>query len=512
MNFTNWLKRLTGIRTVHVKTPDDNLPTESPVAAHTAEGAFRGIITRYSTDIFGRPDEEQAFERGHIDGAFDGDEGSFIAFIQHRVSLHELEDQVGVVSRERDEAAAQLAEVKQMHLALSEAEAQREVKERRAREAREAHDESRKELAKVREEEVNSRGKGSLLHAIPYLVAGIAFFLGDLIVSYEVVAQALKLGNSENDILVLVERWTFALGIASLTFLIKPAYERLVEEPYWNGRKRLFNWIILIMALFTVGTLGLLGGLRAEFVQALQEADTAGRQITFSFDETPTTGESASDGAISDTVSGLQVAAFVLTSVLFAVAGAICFGMATMYWRRFFDERRPVIRRIRGTRRWRLPSLPAETNRLLDELKEAERDLATGQALIQSLKNRIEDLGPAEKLRQRIQDLDLQLVTLAGAVREQNREALIASYRSGYQLARHNVPAPGDLHTGVSAQGDDRHGRSPFGPASGDGARSGFQPGAVSPVRREPNKRPRPFLWVRREIMRKARVHHQIDR
>src|SRR5690606_35391150 len=162
------------------------------------------------------------------------------------------------------------------------------------------------ELADARREEERTRGRGSMLHAIPYLLAGLAFFLGDLIVSYEVVAQALQLGSSNNETVVFIERLMFAFGIASLTFLLKPAYERLCEEAYWKGRDRIFRWVILISATLALLTLGLLGGLRAEFVQALQAASNTSTQFEISLDPTVPTIDGLDSGTSSEDTSQLQ--------------------------------------------------------------------------------------------------------------------------------------------------------------------------------------------------------------
>lgn len=67
----------------------------------------------------------------------------------------------------------------------------------------------------------------SLLAGILYLLAGVAFVTGDLIISHEIVAYALNIRDN-------YEAWAFAIGLAMLSVLLKPAYDRLVEQPYIN--------------------------------------------------------------------------------------------------------------------------------------------------------------------------------------------------------------------------------------------------------------------------------------
>ena len=81
----------------------------------------------------------------------------------------------------------------------------------------------------------------SLFAGLLFLVAGISFLAGDLIISHEIVAYALNIRNPN-------EAWAFAVGLAMVSILLKPAYDRLIEQPYQenpekNGLKYTrFNW------------------------------------------------------------------------------------------------------------------------------------------------------------------------------------------------------------------------------------------------------------------------------
>lgn len=503
-------------------------PPEGPLDA-TPEAPRLAIVTRYQTDIFGQPDEEAAYQHGHVDGAFDGDEEAFIDYIGHRTALRQIEAKIDVAQEDRREAREKLNEVKQTQLQLAEAEAGLEVQVRRTDEAKTAYETAKDELAEARRTEETTRGEGSLLHAVPYLVAGCFFFLGDLIVSFEVVAQALQLGGTGDGWVVAVERWGFAFGIASLTFLIKPAYERLCEQAYWEKRDKVFRWVILIAAGAALVTLGLLGGLRVEFVNALGADDTSAQIMNEIFNDAPTT---AAPSGAEDGVSVLQILAFVFTSLLFAVAGAICFGIATFYWRRYFDVRRPALRRLRGSRRWRLPSLPRDVARLREEYEAEDVKLAELQAHVTVYKARVRELGPLEALERQLETLTQYCETLLQAHEERHREALIASYRCGRTLAVQNRGLAGrvggDGHLGDPELGggigeddddlfgdgddawdlDDETGSETQSDGAGGHGASTPQDGAAARARRQSTpkqKSVRPFLWVRRNIMQHAR-------
>jgi hypothetical protein len=54
--------------------------------------------------------------------------------------------------------------------------------------------------------------------------------------------------------------------------LIKPAYDRLVEEPYWEGRSSSFRWTILVSGLIALGTIFALAIFRNDAFLVAKEA------------------------------------------------------------------------------------------------------------------------------------------------------------------------------------------------------------------------------------------------
>lgn len=101
--------------------------------------------------------------------------------------------------------------------------------------------------------------ENSLLALVLMLVAALAFISADFIISYTVVSTQLYLNGG--DVKDYFYGWNpnsliFALALAAIPFLLKPAYDRLIEQPYkLNKNKNYFNVLIILVALTALGLL-----------------------------------------------------------------------------------------------------------------------------------------------------------------------------------------------------------------------------------------------------------------
>jgi len=212
--------------------------------------------------------------------------------------------------------------------------------------------------------------RGSLLYASLYSMAGLVFIGGDIVMSKEVVSTALKLRGS-------LEPWVFAIGIAFLAILLKPAYDRIVEDRYWRGRPGLFVGLISMVSIASIVTLGCLGAFRSE--SHLQQSQV--RALTSEIAQAPP-GEIDALYTQLRTLQ-LEVASssyafwsFIAVSVLFALAGAICLGIGFRHGRDWYHQ---VFRHGRLLTRHEeivnaaLDDLQQTISRLEEALKEHER-------------------------------------------------------------------------------------------------------------------------------------------
>ena len=225
----------------------------------------------------------------------------------------------------------------------------------------------------------------SLFAGILYLLAGIAFVTGDLIISHEIVAYALNIRDN-------YEAWAFAIGLAMLSVLLKPAYDRLVEQPYINEyspkTKRTYAIFQGFLVAFSVATMLILGWFRYEAYKTDKLKESINKQIKAmqlnSQPMDPTAVNPADNQALIQKMdeqlkaydklnldlvnSPWALMSFILSGVLFAIAGAICLGISfpimQSYWYNWLQAG-PAIRRMKK-----------RNLKLIEELKSAEGELA----------------------------------------------------------------------------------------------------------------------------------------
>ena len=271
---------------------------------------------------------------------------------------------------------------------------------------------SDEETALLKEKRTNAATHYSLLAGFIFLIAGISFLFGDLIISHEIVAYALNIRNSN-------EAWAFAVGLAMVSILLKPAYDRLIEGPYQTDDspriKRRYGTFKVVLAIFAIGTLLVLGWFRYEAYRTdkLKEAinkSIKGMQLNA---VDPLTGAPINSPELTNQIekalresdnlnlmlvnSPWALLSFVLSGVLFAIAGAVSLGMALpvlqSFWFRWLQID-PKLWRLRRRRKKLMKQLTAEEKVLaqqmiqknimendlsslpvLDELKEEEKAL-----------------------------------------------------------------------------------------------------------------------------------------
>jgi hypothetical protein len=120
--------------------------------------------------------------------------------------------------------------------------------------------------------------ENSVLALVLMLVAAISFISADFIISYTVVSTQLLLNGQifgGTEILGFnPSSLIFALALAAIPFLLKPAYDRLVEQPYkLNKNKNYFNVLIILVALTALGLLINTGFVRLKDFEDLKKND-----------------------------------------------------------------------------------------------------------------------------------------------------------------------------------------------------------------------------------------------
>lgn len=408
------------------------------------------------------PEVDSAFGYGHLDGRRGVDPQSFREFIHHTVEGEGIERRLAEMEVDEHALRARAAAVRQRRADLAGgAESLRVLRDREVR----VGDELRTAESRLREADEalsTQRERGSYSQAAMFLLAGAVFILGDVVMTRKIVADALGLTGSRF-FGVLDESWVFAAGLAMISIVLKPAYDRLVEKPYWDHRQKRFVWVICILALCSVGTLTVLGVFRSTShreqgqLQAIrnnaQLTDTQKREriavIEREMEENP-----------------YATASFVLSGILFAAAGAVTLSIGLHYTRQINHVRRPALRRQKTL---------AKALRTARDAREAvETQLAARAEEMERLQALASDDPPALELDAHADTAAAQRRELVLELIAERRQRMRHLYDDGYAL-------------GALMKAD----------AEADTARRR----AESRPRR---KRPRPFIALRRAIHQRA--------
>ncbi|UBM60404.1 hypothetical protein LAG90_07070 [Marinilongibacter aquaticus] len=276
----------------------------------------------------------------------------------------------------------------------------------------------------------------ALLAGILYLLAGIAFVAGDLIISHEIVAYALNIRNT-------FEAWAFAVGLASLSILLKPAYERLVERPYLEkGATKLYNAFQGALIVFAVGTLIILGWFRYEAYKTDKLKEAINREVkslqleSTSIDPSVPVDDTALMQKIETKLraydqlnldlvnSPWALLSFVLSGVLFAIAGAICLGIAfpilQCYWYRGL-QMNPKIRRCNR----RLKKLAVQKSVLDNKYQKVKAEY-------ENFQNHLDLLGHVDEIRAERAELLKQNSQMLDLLKNSKSDKRVYAFKHGY--------------------------------------------------------------------------------
>lgn len=290
----------------------------------------------------------------------------------------------------------------------------------------------------------------SLLAGLLFVAAGISFLLGDLIISHEIVAYALNIRNN-------TEAWAFAVGLAMVSILLKPAYDRLIEQPYQrdpilNGRR---YWRFKVgLGIFAIVTLTVLGWFRYEAYRTDQLKSAINKSIRqMQQNATPMDGDAGAtignpallaqiEAQLRESTtlnlalvnSPWALLSFVLSGLLFALAGAVCLGIGlpvvSAYWFRWLQA---------DIRLWKLRR---RLRRLQQEQTPADAMLAehlTRKAILEHDLSLIPDLADLTSQQQTLRN---DLATLLAECRLSQIDSRTANFNDGFQkgaLARQSL-------------------------------------------------------------------------
>ena len=291
----------------------------------------------------------------------------------------------------------------------------------------------------LQEKRINKAPSYSLIAGLIFLAAGISFIAGDLIISHEIVAYALNIRNPN-------EAWAFAIGLAMLSVLLKPAYDRLIEEPYHkedtHKAKSRYAKFKLILSIFAIVTLVVLGWFRYEAYRTdkLKEAINKSVKNLQLNAVDPMTGAPISSPELTNKIeaalrnsdqlnldlvnSPWALMSFVLSGVLFAIAGAVSLGMALPvlqgFWYRWLQID-PKLWRLRRRRK-----------RILKQMEPLRTNLSGHIAQKNILENELSVLPSWDELKQEEKEITTAINNLEDERKRALTDSRIHSFGDGY--------------------------------------------------------------------------------
>lgn len=393
--------------------------------------------------------QNEDFQHGYQSGAENIGKETYEGYLSNQVSYEWLQEKITEkkeeISSVQNEIATSKASQRTIFTNLKEHEAKAEIFELQLARLNQQKNERLDKIQQIEKRKAIHHTPYALLAGILYLLAGVAFVAGDLIISHEIVAYALNIRNN-------MEAWAFAIGLASLSILLKPAYERLVEQPYLTNfnekTKRVYGFFQGVLMVFALGTMIVLGWFRYEAYRTDKLKDTINKQIkAMQLDAQPLDPTQPIDNQaliqkmdeklkafdqlnLSLVNSTWALLSFVLSGVLFAVAGAICLGIAFpilhAYWFRWLQAG-PAIRRLTK----QLRGIEKEYAVLEAEWMEKRK-----WAAIQS--NELAALPNIKELSEQLITLKAELHKLSESCINFDVDRRIYTYNDGYELGKTN--------------------------------------------------------------------------
>jgi hypothetical protein len=371
------------------------------------------------------------FSHGLDNGRLNLDKSYYESYLSshilHGRSLEKLEAR----KRELAERETQLQDAQRQSLQLIEKIGQQSylvpVKAGQTERLRSTMDHATTEKEQLRELRKKTRSDNAFIIGLLYVLAGGLFITGDLIISKDIVAYAFGFKG--------FEAWSFAGGLAALSLLLKPAYERLVEDYYHRGNTRRYVYFKIGLIAFALTTLAVLGLYRYEAYRVDKMKAFLNNEAAYL--------QSGANGASTALVKQLDrlrqqriqlneellndpwgVWSFVLTGILFAVSGAVSLGIGMpvvqTYWKRWVQI--PI----------RTRKMARLERRTAVKLEKAEAELGQLQAQKQIGEAQLATLPDQAELREEIRGLQAEIRELTDQMALYEVDRRIAQYNDGY--------------------------------------------------------------------------------
>lgn len=354
-----------------------------------------------------------------------------------------------------------------------------------------------------------------------FLLAGGVFIWGEIMLTHDVVTTTFNFEDG-------LTAWMFALGLALTPFVLKPAFERIFEKPYEEGRhiKRNHGFLIAVGVL-VLGMLIVMGIARHDGIAHNNEAVQL-RSSIVQLEERCFTGDCSPEDQIrlvekqehlrdleGKLANNLFTAiSLVLAAAIFAIASTICLGIGFPVLEKHYKKNvaLPILlRRLRGQLKRLIASLKAQEDLTLERETQLVADITllerTSEDWVARREKAVADM---ETIRTQQAALRQELIEQTIQTHTQLAED---AYRRGLNLREQGAFSERELYgqfertlsrriTSNVSQQETSDGTNAYGRRSSGGG-SSQQPGQNGQSGERTLKKLRPYQLIRKIAIRK---------
>jgi len=166
----------------------------------------------------------------------------------------------------------------------------------------------------------------SWVPALLFLTAGVTFVAADISITKQITSWGFNMSGAD--------AWIYAVGLAFTAFLIKPAFDRLLEKPFQAGGHRMkavYKGVLLGITLLGLVMLYCLGKFRADSERAkIKLGDLRDQMAAVDPSSAPFKALQAEYEQVQQSLdeNPMGQRGLVLSGLLFAIGGAVCLSVA----------------------------------------------------------------------------------------------------------------------------------------------------------------------------------------
>lgn len=390
---------------------------------------------------------EQLEQYGIQNGLMDLAPQHFEEYLTANTAKNRLIDYLHYLQQRQSEIRAKINSLEERHKQRIESRHQIVHWEKKEQRLQKDLELKKEQLAHKQQEVKDIKPEYGFISTTLFLLAGLVFMATDYSITQNVAVDALNMSNSApQGYFPLGEATIFALGLAFLAIVLKPFADRFFEKPYLSGQNRnRIIWALFIVSALALTNLGVMGAYRKDAFVANQKIDSYREELSTIKSQLALNTQSTELIQSKETLeqqiqeqeekldSRLVTTLFVLSSILFAVAGAICFSIGFPSARRHWDKQ--FAKLASWQLQWQVKGLHKEAN------EEATDQLTKYHIALDMAENMPPPLHSLDQLNEELDDLRDEEQQTIEEIYQRVTAAQLAWYLSSHAFGQQFYPS-----------------------------------------------------------------------